>query len=46
MSQYEQDNDMGRGGGEVDRETMERAWENADQAPSSPAEDDPQRDDA
>ena len=29
MSQYEQENDMGRGGGEVDDETMSDAWKNA-----------------
>jgi hypothetical protein len=27
MTQFEQENDLGRGGGEVDEETMERAWE-------------------
>jgi len=27
MTQYEQENDLGRGGGEVDDETMRRAWE-------------------
>ncbi len=30
MTQYEQENDLGRGGGEVDRETMEKAWRDAD----------------
>ncbi len=29
MSQYQQENDMGGGGGEVDDETMSEAWENA-----------------
>ena len=29
MSQYEQENDMGEGGGEVDDDTMAEAWENA-----------------
>ena len=29
MSQYEQENDLGAGGGEVDEETMEDAWRNA-----------------
>ena len=29
MSQYEQENDMGSGGGEVDDQTMADAWENA-----------------
>ncbi len=27
MTQYEQENDLGRGGGEVDDEMMRRAWE-------------------
>jgi hypothetical protein len=26
MSQFEQENDLGRGGGEVDDETMQQAW--------------------
>jgi hypothetical protein len=26
-SQFEQENDLGRGGGEVDEETLENAWE-------------------
>ena len=29
MSQYEQENDLGAGGGEVDEETMENAWQTA-----------------
>ena len=29
MSQYEQENDFGDGGGEVDEETMRKAWETA-----------------
>ena len=29
MSQFEQENDFGRGGGEVDDETMEKAWDDA-----------------
>ncbi len=29
MSQYEQENDLGRGGGEVDDETMDKAWDDA-----------------
>ena len=29
MTQYEQENDLGGGGGEVDDETMEAAWETA-----------------
>ena len=31
MTQFEEENDFGRGGGEVDDETMEEAWENADE---------------
>ena len=27
MSQFEQENDLGRGGGEVDDETLDDAWE-------------------
>jgi hypothetical protein len=27
MTQFEQENDLGRGGGEVDEETMRKAWE-------------------
>ena len=30
MTQYEQENDFGRGGGEVDDETYEQAWRDAD----------------
>ncbi|HSC49162.1 MAG TPA: hypothetical protein VLD16_02775 [Gaiellaceae bacterium] len=30
MTQYEQENDFGRGGGEVDEETYEQAWRNAE----------------
>jgi hypothetical protein len=29
MSQFEQENDLGRGGGEVDEETEEEAWDRA-----------------
>ena len=29
MSQYEQENDLGGGGGEVDDDTSARAWETA-----------------
>ncbi len=32
MTQYDQENDLGRGGGEVDDETMDKAWEEAAQA--------------
>jgi hypothetical protein len=30
MTQFEQENDLGRGGGEVDDETMAEAWREAD----------------
>jgi hypothetical protein len=30
MTQYEQENDLGRGGGEVDEEASEQAWRNAE----------------
>ena len=29
MSQFEQENDLGRGGGEVDDEAIDKAWERA-----------------
>ncbi len=35
MTQFEQENDLGRGGGEVDDETMEKAWETAAQRRST-----------
>lgn len=35
MTQFEQENDLGRGGGEVDEETMERAWDEAARRRSS-----------
>ncbi len=35
MSQYEQENDVGRGGGEVDDDTMQKAWEDAAERRSS-----------
>ena len=31
MSQFEQENDLGRGGGEVDDETAQQAWESRDE---------------
>ncbi len=31
MTQYEQENDLGRGGGEVDDRTMEKAWATAEE---------------
>ena len=30
MTQYEQENDLGRGGGEVDEETSEQAWRDSE----------------
>jgi hypothetical protein len=40
MSQYEQENDLGRGGGEVDDETQEQGWRNRERMSTSddPAE--------
>jgi hypothetical protein len=29
MTQFEQENDLGRGGGEVDEETLDEAWDTA-----------------
>ena len=31
MSQFEQENDLGRGGGEVDDDTMDKAWQDAEE---------------
>lgn len=31
MTQYEQENDLGSGGGEVDDETTDRGWETRDE---------------
>ena len=31
MSQFEQENDLGRGGGEVDEDTAAKAWDDADE---------------
>jgi hypothetical protein len=31
MSQFEQENDLGRGGGEVSKETMDEAYDNAEE---------------
>ena len=31
-SQFEQENDLGRGGGEVDDETLEEAWRRREEA--------------
>ena len=42
MTQFEQENDLGRGGGEVDDETMEKAEDDATERRSSAyIEDDP-----
>jgi hypothetical protein len=35
MTQFEQENDLGQGGGEVDEETMEEAWREADRRRST-----------
>jgi hypothetical protein len=35
MTQFEQENDLGRGGGEVDEETMQEAWREADRRRST-----------
>jgi hypothetical protein len=39
MSQFEQENDLGRGGGEVDDETLEKAWDTADERAGREASD-------
>ena len=47
MTQFEQENDLGRGGGEVDAETMDDAWENREERlgrDNDPAEDSPEAD--
>ena len=31
MTQFEQENDLGRGGGEVDDETLAKAWDDAEE---------------
>jgi hypothetical protein len=46
-TQLEQENDLGRGGGEVDDETMREAWREADRRRSTAnAEDEAGEDDA
>jgi hypothetical protein len=40
MSQFEQENDLGRGGGEVDDETMDAAWDDADELAGRDADSD------
>jgi len=35
MTQFEQENDLGRGGGEVDEETMDEAWREAERRRST-----------
>jgi hypothetical protein len=35
MTQFEQENDLGQGGGEVDEETMDEAWREADRRRST-----------
>ena len=43
MTQFEQENDLGRGGGEVDDETLDDAWRNREQrlGRDDPAKDTP-----
>jgi hypothetical protein len=44
VTQFEQENDLGRGGGEVDDETMRDAWENREErlgGDNEPAEEAP-----
>jgi hypothetical protein len=38
MSQYEQENDLGRGGGEVDEETLRKAWERSEEIVGAPVD--------
>jgi hypothetical protein len=38
MSQYEQENDFGRGGGEVDDETLRNAWERSEERVGAPVD--------
>jgi hypothetical protein len=45
MSQFEQENDLGRGGGEVDEETLERAWQTAEEREGGENADEPPRGD-
>jgi hypothetical protein len=45
-TQFEQENDLGRGGGEVDDETMAKAWREAERRRSTANLDDETRDDA
>jgi hypothetical protein len=43
VSQFEQENDLGRGGGEVDEDTLEDAWDTAEEREGpvdEPAEED------
>jgi hypothetical protein len=35
VSLFEQENDLGRGGGEVDKETMDEAWREAERRRST-----------
>ena len=44
MTQFEQENDLGRGGGEVDDDDLKEAWANREErlgGDSDPAEDSP-----
>ena len=40
VSQYEQENDFGRGGGEVDEETMRDAWKRSEERVGAPVDPD------
>ena len=40
MTQFEQENDLGRGGGEVDEETLEDAWKTSEERSGGDDEDD------
>jgi hypothetical protein len=35
VSQFEEENDLGRGGGEVDEETLEDAWQTSEERTGS-----------
>jgi hypothetical protein len=44
MTQFEQENDLGRGGGEVDDETMDDAWRTAEDRRSTANAEERERD--
>jgi len=45
-TQFEQENDLGRGGGKVDDETLAEAWREAERRPSTANLEDDTPDDA